>query len=122
MPGSRLFVYGTLMNEERLHALTGRRFPRRPARLEGYARIAPPGGYAYVIASPDAHVDGLLIEDVDPASLGALDRYEDEGRLYVRRPVEVHVEGRRVACQTYVGTTSRGAPGRARTPDRTSGA
>src|SRR5689334_16093192 len=87
MPGSALFVYGTLLDEARLAELTGRRFPRRPARLEGYARIAPPGGYPYVVPRAGAVVSGVVIDDIDAASLRALDRYEDEGRLYVRRRV-----------------------------------
>ena len=103
MPTTALFVYGTLIDERRLHALTGRAFPRRPARLEGYERIAPPGGYPYVVPRPGGAVDGWLVEEVDPTSLHRLDVYEDEGRLYWRRPVEVIADGVRVPCEVYVG-------------------
>ena len=103
MTGAALFVYGTLMSEARLHALTGRRFPRRPARLEGFERIRPLHGYPYIVPTPGGAVEGFLIEGVDPAALGALDAYEDEGRLYLRRPVEVLVGERRVPCETYIG-------------------
>ncbi|HJQ83062.1 MAG TPA: gamma-glutamylcyclotransferase family protein [Candidatus Binatia bacterium] len=112
MPGVALFVYGTLMDAGQVLALTGRRFPTRPARLGDFERLAPAGGYPYVVSRAGAHVDGLLLEDVDPASLRALDRYEEEGRLYVRRPVEVLADGVRLACETYVGATIRGAPAR----------
>src|SRR5437764_1029779 len=64
----RLFVYGTLIDEWRLEALTGRRFPRRPATLDGFARRALRAGYPTVERSSDARVDGFLVEDVDPAS------------------------------------------------------
>jgi len=108
MPGAALFVYGTLLDDARVEAVTGRRFPRRPARLEDYERIAPTRGYPYIVARAGSVVDGALLEDVDAASLRALDRYEDEGRLYVRRTVTVVVDGARVACETYVGASVRG--------------
>jgi gamma-glutamylcyclotransferase (GGCT)/AIG2-like uncharacterized protein YtfP len=120
MPGTALFVYGTLMDGERVRTLTGRSLPSRPARLEGYERIVPAGGYPYVVARTGRHVDGLLLEDVDDGALRALDRYEDKGRLYVRRAVEVIVEGRRVGCETYVGAEIRAARGRGRRSHRTS--
>jgi gamma-glutamylcyclotransferase (GGCT)/AIG2-like uncharacterized protein YtfP len=101
--GTALFVYGTLMDERLLATLTGRRFARRPARLEGFARLVPAGGYAYVVPRAGAHVDGLLLEDVDPVSLCRLDAYEEAGRLYQRRPAEVIVDGERRRCEVYVG-------------------
>ncbi len=101
--GVALFVYGTLMDDARLESVTGQRFARRAARLEGFERVAPARGYPYVVPRAGAHVDGHLIENVDAASLRRLDTYEDEGRLYLRRPVEVVVGGERVACETYVG-------------------
>ncbi len=103
MAGACLFVYGTLMSESHLYSLTGRRFPRRRATLEGFERILPNQGYPYVVPKSGGQVEGFLVEDVDPASLRTLDAYEDEGTLYVRQPVEVAVGGRRVACETYVG-------------------
>ncbi len=111
MAGVRLFVYGTLMDAECLRAVAGRVFPSRPARLEGFARFAPAGGYPYVVPGSDAAVDGLLLDDVDAEALRRLDRYEDEGRLYVRRTVEVVVGGARLACEVYVGNPARHPPG-----------
>lgn len=107
---SRLFVYGTLRDAARLRALTGRQFPSRPARLECWARVEPEGGHPYLVPRLGTAVDGPLLDDVDPASLRALDAYEDEGRLYLRRPVEVLAEGRRVGCETYVGAGIGGRP------------
>ncbi len=122
MPGAALFVYGTLMDEARVRAVTGRSFPSRRARLDDHARIEPAGGYPYIVPRAGARVHGLLLEDVDDAALRALDRYEDEGRLYVRRSVEVVAGDRRVRCETYVGAGIREARGRARRSRRTSGA
>ena len=95
------------MDDARLRSVTGQQFARRAARLEGFERIAPARGYPYVVPKAGAHVDGHLIEDVDAASLRRLDTYEDEGRLYFRRPVEVVVGGERVACETYVGNADQ---------------
>ena len=108
------------MDEGRVVAVTGCRFPVRAARLEGYERIASALGYPYVVPATGSHVDGLLLEGVDAVSLRALDRYEDEGTLYLRRPVEVIVEGARVACETYVGAGIRAAHAPAQRPRRTS--
>ena len=107
MAGAALFVYGTLMDEERLEQLTGRRFPRRRARLEGFARILAGHGYPTIVPQAGGRVEGVLLEGVDAASLAALDAYEDEGRLYARRPAEVLVDGERVACEVYVSLTPR---------------
>jgi gamma-glutamylcyclotransferase (GGCT)/AIG2-like uncharacterized protein YtfP len=104
--GTALFVYGTLTSARRLQALTGRSFPRRPARLEGFERIVPPGGYPYIVPRAGAVVEGWLVDGIDPTSLRRLDAYEDEGQLYLRRPVEVTAGGVRVACETYVGHVS----------------
>ena len=103
MDRTALFVYGTLMADDCVLAVTGRRFPRQAAVLEGYTRIAPAGGYPYIVEEPGDRVTGSLLSGIDGATLARLDRYEDEGRLYLRRSVEVLCGQRRVACQTYVG-------------------
>jgi len=105
MGGVALFVYGTLMDEERLELLTGRRFSRRRAALEGFARVVAAHGYPTVVPQAGARVEGVLVEDVDAASLAALDAYEDAGRLYARRPAEVLVDGERVPCEVYLSLT-----------------
>jgi gamma-glutamylcyclotransferase (GGCT)/AIG2-like uncharacterized protein YtfP len=116
MAGVRLFVYGTLLDPARLQGLTGRRFPTRPARLRDFERVAPPGGYPYLVARPGAAVDGLVLEDVDPASLRALDAYEDEGQLYVRRTVEVDTGDGPLTCEVYVANPGAFARARRRHP------
>jgi gamma-glutamylcyclotransferase (GGCT)/AIG2-like uncharacterized protein YtfP len=98
-----LFVYGTLMDESVLYALTGRRFPKSEAELSGFERWISANGYPYIIPNPEARVQGILLSGIDPAALAALDRYEEEGHLYHRHQVEVTANGRRVICETYVG-------------------
>ena len=118
MRSRRLFVYGTLIDEERLRTLTGRRFPRHVARLAGWKRITTRAGYPGIVPAAGAHVDGLVIDGLDATALAALDAYEDEGRLYLRHPVAVTSGGRRLACEAYVART--GPPGRARRRRRAS--
>ncbi len=99
------------MDEARLEALVGRRLPRRPAVLEGYERVHPAGSYPYVVPCRGATVEGVLLDEVDDTALARLDAYEDEGGLYVRQETVALAEGRRVACEVYVGsgiTTARG--------------
>jgi len=98
-----LFVYGTLMDESVLYSLTGRRFPKSAAELSGFERCNPANGYPYIIPNPGARVRGILLSGIDPTALAALDRYEEEGRLYHRCQVEVTTNGRRVTCETYIG-------------------
>jgi len=99
-----LFVYGTLTSQELVGTLTGRRFPSCPATLEGYARVFPEalGGFPNIVPRAGEVVTGLLLENIDAASLGALDAYEDTGRLYCRHPVEVVARGVRVWCEVYL--------------------
>ncbi len=105
VPGVALFVYGTLLDRVRLEALTGRRLPNRPATLDGFARVQAAHGYPTIVPRPGSRVDGLLLEDVDAASVAALDAYEDAGHLYARRRVEVLAGGRLIVCEAYVSLT-----------------
>jgi len=117
VPGTALFVYGTLTSPRRLSALTGRSFPRRPARLEGWERVARPDGYPDIVPKPGSAVDGWLVEQIDAASLQHLDAYEDEGHLYWRRPIQVIADGVAVSCEvdiTRPETMSRGGSGSGR--------
>ena len=102
-----LFVYGTLLDEARLRSIVGRLFASVPARLDGFRREPGAAGYPTVVPCPGESVTGLLLHDVDPDALRALDAYEDEGRLYARQPATVHVDGRAVACQLYVALPRR---------------
>lgn len=111
MPPARdLFVYGTLRDAELVLRLTGRRFATRPAVLEGYEKFDPRGGYPWIAPRPGAQVEGIVLCDVDDASLARLDAYEEEGRLYRREEVVVrHRDGSPRRCHTYVGRDVRGA-------------
>ena len=131
MAAGRLFVYGTLCDPEHVRALVGRELPRRPARLDGFARHLGGLGYAYVVPAAGNAVDGFVLDDVDAAALRALDEYEGEGRLYTRATVVATVDGVDTPCEAYVGVpeahgtgaaVSRGASARARRRRRASDA
>jgi gamma-glutamylcyclotransferase (GGCT)/AIG2-like uncharacterized protein YtfP len=98
-----LFVYGTLKDPERVTALTGKQFKRVDATLSGFERVNSPLGYPFILPKPDAIIRGVLLLDIDLASLVQLDAYEAEGDLYQRQVVVVEVADGRVAAMTYVG-------------------
>ncbi len=102
-----LFVYGTLTEEKRVVSLTGKPFRRQRAELHHYKRINPKEGYPYIIPKAGDRVRGYVLYGVDPLSLAALDRYEEEGVFYLRRPVEVEVNGKRILCQAYIGNPEK---------------
>jgi gamma-glutamylcyclotransferase (GGCT)/AIG2-like uncharacterized protein YtfP len=106
MPGQEpvhLFVYGTLMDPQRVEALTGKRFAQVEATLVGFERCQSPYGYPYLLPQCGAVVHGLLLTNIDPHSLHHLDTYEAEGDLYRRQVVEVLVAGVPLQTMTYVG-------------------
>jgi gamma-glutamylcyclotransferase (GGCT)/AIG2-like uncharacterized protein YtfP len=98
-----LFVYGTLMDPQRVAALTGKQFGRVGATLVGFGRIESDLGYPFILPTPGAVVHGILLIEIDPVSLYRLDAYEAEGDLYRRQTVEVLVADKSVPAMTYVG-------------------
>jgi gamma-glutamylcyclotransferase (GGCT)/AIG2-like uncharacterized protein YtfP len=99
---SRIFVYGTLQDDQLVQRLLGRRLPWQPAVLEGYCRTLDASiGYPVVHPLAGASVDGRLLEGVDQDALAALDAYE--GREYRRVTVRVQTsDGRSVEAYAYL--------------------
>lgn len=102
-----LFVYGTLTDDRFVRELTGKRFAREPAVLDGYQRIKPDRGYPYIVVRPGASVEGWLLRGLDRASLARIDEYEGEGDLYRRAEVVVRTAGGERRCFVYVGVPER---------------
>lgn len=101
MTVSRLFVYGTLRDDELVQRLVGRRLPRRPAVLEGYCRTLDARvGYPVVHPLRGSSVDGNLLEGVDESALTILDAYE--GKAYRRIVVQVETSDGRAEAYVYV--------------------
>ena len=100
---TRLFVYGTLIDPACQRTVTCRTFSSRPARLDGWRRIAPSHGYPHLVSDPTASVAGTVLDGIDPPAWRALDDYEDEGNLYRRCTVEVSAGDDTLTCEVYVG-------------------
>jgi gamma-glutamylcyclotransferase (GGCT)/AIG2-like uncharacterized protein YtfP len=100
---THLFVYGTLTDPERVTALTGKQFERLDARLSGFEQVNSPLGYPFILPRPGAMVQGILLLNIDLASLVQLDAYEAEGELYRRQTIVVEAADRQVPAMTYVG-------------------
>src|SRR2546425_10378450 len=86
MGGATLFVYGTLTDEERLEQLTGRRFPRRRATLEGFARVVAAHGYPTIVPQAGGRGEGVPGEGGGAASPAPPGAHEGAGRLCARPP------------------------------------
>ena len=88
-PSTSLFVYGTLMAEEVIRPLIGRVPVRRVGTIFGFSRGCVRGeAFPAVLRSgADDQVEGLLIEDLLPRELRALDYYASH-RHSNREPFE----------------------------------
>jgi gamma-glutamylcyclotransferase (GGCT)/AIG2-like uncharacterized protein YtfP len=83
-----LFAYGTLQLPEVMQAVTGRRFPALPARLDGYSRHCLRGkSYPGIRPAAGASVAGLLFTGIDAHAWQRLDEFEDD--FYQRESVQV---------------------------------
>ncbi len=108
-PVSYLFVYGTLMQGQRLHHRLGNPGEIRfvaPAKIHGELYRLPARRYPAAIQSPrrDRFVHGELYRMRKPdRTLPALDRVEgcDEG-LFERRLVDVWANGTKRRAWTYL--------------------
>jgi|HubBroStandDraft_6_1064221.scaffolds.fasta_scaffold4209316_1 hypothetical protein len=71
MTGALRFFYGTLMDRELLSRVFGRRVPARalrPARLDGWRRVAVRGcGYLVLVCCPRARVAGVVVDRLSAA-------------------------------------------------------
>ena len=111
-PSAHFFVYGTLLFDDIVRALTNRTFETTPARLRGFVRhaiVRDQGIEAYPAIKPDASgsIRGRLLLDVDAVSAGLIDRFEGDPPDYQPTPVGVESAGGRIiAATTYVARPS----------------
>lgn len=95
-----VFVYGTLMRGQRAsHMLCGAVYGGK-AQLKDYAMYHL-GRYPGIVACPGQTVFGELYY-VSEAMLAQMDEYEEEGRLYLRRTVQVAGENGPCRAQAYI--------------------
>src|SRR5579871_746041 len=106
-----LFAYGSLVDPRCLEEVLGHTYQgeRLAARLTGWSRVRSVSyPYPYIVEAPDGVVDGVLVMDLSPLEIQALDRYEEvDCGVYVRQAVQVEAFGcgprpYRVQAQAYV--------------------
>ncbi|HEY0614565.1 MAG TPA: gamma-glutamylcyclotransferase family protein [Candidatus Elarobacter sp.] len=104
-----LFGYGTFRNAAWREAIFERDHAARPARLQGYRKVACASGYLSLQRSddPGAQVEGVLIE-LDEAGWELADAWEEVPK-YRRIAVVVETAGGAVEATTYVCADDRGA-------------
>jgi gamma-glutamylcyclotransferase (GGCT)/AIG2-like uncharacterized protein YtfP len=97
-----LFAYGTLMDEDIMLAVTGRRFSRIAGLIRGYQRRTIKGEvYPGLISKPGGIVEGIVYRDVSDAAWDLLDPFE--GETYQRQIVRVSIaDGTFLEAQTYM--------------------
>jgi gamma-glutamylcyclotransferase (GGCT)/AIG2-like uncharacterized protein YtfP len=98
---NRLFVYGSLLNEEVRFSLIKEKFKTLEARLPGYRRETVRGQtYPAIVADRDSFVDGLIVMGLTNHHLRVLDRFE--GRYYRRASIKALTADGEISCDTYV--------------------
>jgi gamma-glutamylcyclotransferase (GGCT)/AIG2-like uncharacterized protein YtfP len=98
-----VFTYGTLMFPEVWQAVVGRKFTTVDATASGYAiyRVRDAVFPGIIAAGERDMVRGVVYLDVDAASLGRLDRFEDD--FYRRETLSLTCDdGQRRAADAYV--------------------
>ncbi len=97
----RIFVYGSLMSNCYNHKyfLKNQKCLGRGC-LDGYSLYSL-GSYPGIVADPEGIVLGEVYE-INEKVLARLDRLEDNGRLYARRPVQVQLGDEAVNAEVYV--------------------
>ena len=99
---AHLFAYGTLMCEEIMLAVSGRRLTGIHCLLRDYERATIQGEvYPGIVARPGKVVEGVLYSDVPEAAWERLDIFE--GEMYQRSVIRVELEdGTLREAQAYV--------------------
>ena len=111
-PATTMFVYGTLMFDEVVRALTGRTFRSVPARLAGYSRHCiirngKPDAYPAITANPEGSVSGRVLLEVDGPSLDIIRLFESDPPDYEEVSVAPMLEnGKPVQATTFVAKQS----------------
>lgn len=87
----RFFFFGTLLDDDVLRIVIGRRVPavdKRPATLPGYRRVKAQGvTYPIIVPQTGAEVSGLLVSSLEPLEKARLIAYEGANYDLVELPV-----------------------------------
>lgn len=98
-----IFVYGTLLSSEIVIKLTGKSFKTFAAVLPGYQLYCVKDcDYPAIIKNKEAETKGLMLENVDDASLAVLSFFE--GDEYEKKKVSVFENGKPCTALAFVWT------------------
>lgn len=96
-----LFVYGSLLSQNSHNYLLNNCNFIGKAVLDGYG-LYKVSWYPAIVPKENSKVIGEVYE-VDENTLHKLDEFEDEGKLYKRREVELIVDGReKIRAYAYI--------------------
>ncbi len=97
-----LFAYGSLINDEILMSLLGRRLTKTTVTLINYKRVKVAGEeYPAIRPNQGSIVEGILISGLSSDDIRCLDHYE--GDCYERIPVTVvTADNKQQHCETYI--------------------
>jgi gamma-glutamylcyclotransferase (GGCT)/AIG2-like uncharacterized protein YtfP len=96
-----LFVYGTLMLDDVVEALTGKTFRGQSARLDGFARYRVRGQvFPGILPEERGSTTGVLFTEVDDEAMAVFDWFE--GDQYCRTTVDVTTDNGKVTAEVYV--------------------
>jgi gamma-glutamylcyclotransferase (GGCT)/AIG2-like uncharacterized protein YtfP len=104
---TNIFVYGTLLCDEVVKAVTGKTFSTVDYKLDHYQRFQiydnnKPRMYPGIIPVKDSSVMGKILLDVDEESFSKLCHFEDSE--YVATKINCLVFGKRVICLVFLWT------------------
>ena len=85
---NRLFCYGTLQVPEVIQTVTGQTYPKKHAKLRGYAIYkVKDAEYPGIIRAADSQIGGIVYDGVSDKDLKVLDLFESD--LYRRQLLDV---------------------------------
>jgi hypothetical protein len=106
----RFFFFGTLLDEEVLNFVVGRKVPaadKRPANLAGFRRVKAQGvTYPIVVRSETATVSGMLVSSLTSAEARRLIDYEGANYDLVTLPVLAGIRQRQ--AQVFIPVVKGG--------------
>ncbi|WP_419174986.1 gamma-glutamylcyclotransferase family protein [Desulfosediminicola sp.] len=84
----KLFTYGSLMSQDIMDEVSGRRFPSFSATADGFQRFCVRNEhYPGMVADYAGTVEGVVYDEVDHVAMERLDIFE--GEMYTRQTIQV---------------------------------
>ncbi len=96
------FAYGTLMCEDIMEEVSGRRLSCMPGALRGYRRRSVRGEhFPALVLDEEGYVEGIVYRNLRSSVWKRLDRFE--GDMYIRQVVQIELnDGTALPAATYM--------------------